>query len=183
MIDETTIDCKLRMMRNRNVDEVLIHSIALMFQSGCRVSSILNLSPADITANGRVILRQGKGSNPLILVPSFEPQWWIEVRTSGFNPFFYLNYMRIYRTFKDYALTMPDSFGIKNAVTASARKTAAQDVYAETKEIDLAQTTLGHKRTSSTEYYINDNGKERKKGSTKKRTSTVASKNKGKATA
>ena len=183
MIDETTIDCKLRMMRNRNVDEVLIHSIALMFQSGCRVSSVLNLSPADITANGRVILRQGKGSNPLILVPSFEPQWWIEVRTSGFNPFFYLNYMRIYRTFKDYALTMPDCFGTKNAVTASARKTAAQDVYEETKEIDLAQTTLGHKRTSSTEYYINDNGKERKKGSTKKRTSTVASKNKGKATA
>ena len=183
MIDETTIDCKLRMMRNRNVDEVLIHAIALMFQSGCRVSSILNLSPADITANGRVILRQGKGSNPLILVPSFEPQWWLEVRTSGFNPFFCLNYMRIYRTFKDYALTMPDSFGTKNAVTASARKTAAQDVYAETREIDLAKTTLGHKRVSSTEFYINDNGKGSTKGETKKRTSTAGAKNKGKATA
>lgn len=183
MIDEITIDCKLQMMRNRNVDEVLIHAIALMFQSGCRVSSILNLSPADITANGRVILRQGKGSNPLILVPSFEPQWWLDMRQSGFNPFFYLNYMRIYRTFKDYALTMPDSFGTKNAVTASARKTAAQDVYAETREIDLAKTTLGHKRVSSTEFYINDHGKGSTKGSAKKRTSTVAAKNKGKATA
>ena len=155
MIDEKTIECKLQMMRNRNVDEVLIHSIALMFQSGCRVSSILNLSPADITPNGRVILRQGKGSNPLILVPSFEPQWWQEMRQSGFNPFFYLNYMRIYRTFKDFALTMPDCFGTKNAVTASARKTAAQDVFEDTKEIELAKTALGHKRTSSTEYYVN----------------------------
>lgn len=183
MLSKETIECKLQMMRNRNVDEVLIHAIALMFQSGCRVSSILNLSPADITANGRVILRQGKGSNPLILVPSFEPHWWQEMRQSGFNPFFYLNYMRIYRTFKDFALTMPDCFGTKNAVTASARKTAAQDVFEETKEIELAKTTLGHKRVSSTEYYINDNGKEREKGSKKKRTSIDASKNKGKATA
>lgn len=183
MLDKETIECKLQMMRNRNVDEVLIHAIALMFQSGCRVSSVLNLSPADITANGRVILRQGKGSNPLILVPSFEPQWWLEIRTSGFNPFFYLNYMRIYRTFKDFALTMPDCFGSKNAVTASARKTAAQDVFEETKEIEIARQTLGHKRVSSTEYYINDNGKGREKGTKKKRASTVASKNKGKATA
>lgn len=154
MLDEKTIECKLQMMRNRNVDEVLIHAIALMFQSGCRVSSILNLSPADITANGRVILRQGKGSNPLILVPSFEPHWWQEMRQSGFNPFFYLNYMRIYRTFKDYALTMNDCFGSKNAVTASARKTAAQDVFEDTKDIEIARQTLGHKRTSSTEYYV-----------------------------
>lgn len=180
MIDKTTIETKLQMMRNRHVDEVLIHAIALMFQSGCRVSSILQLSPADITANGRIILRQGKGSNPLIIVPSFEPHWWLEIRKSGFNPFFYLNYMRVYRTFKDYALTMPDSFGTKNAVTASARKTAAQDVYAETKEIAIAQTALGHKRSSSTEYYINDNGKRRKSCGTKKRTSTVTPKDKRK---
>ena len=183
MLDERTIECKLQIMRNRNVDEVLIHAIALMFQSGCRVSSILNLSPADITANGRVILRQGKGSNPLILVPSFEPQWWLEIRTSGFNPFFYLNYMRIYRTFKDYALTMNDCFGSKNAVTASARKTAAQDVFEDTKDIEIARQTLGHKKVSSTEYYINDNGKGREKGKMKKRTSIAPSKNKGKATA
>ena len=183
MIDAKTIEAKLQMMRNRHVDEVLIHSIAIMFQSGCRVSSILGLSPADITANGRVILRQGKGSNPLILVPSFEPQWWEEIRTSGFNPFFYLNYMRIYRTFKDYALTMNDCFGSKNAVTASARKTAAQDVFEDTKDIEIARQTLGHKKISSTEYYINDNGKGSTKGSTKRRTSTVGAKNKGKVTA
>ena len=176
MIDEKTIECKLQMMRNRNVDEVLIHSIALMFQSGCRVSSILGLSPADITANGRVILRQGKGSNPLILVPSFEPQWWLECRTSGFNPFFYLNYMRVYRTFKDYALTMADCFGSKNAVTASARKTAAQDVYEDTKDIEIARQTLGHKRTSSTEYYVKSEKMATTQKTTKKRTSNVKGK-------
>ena len=170
MLDETTIGCKLQMMRNRHVDEVLIHAIALMFQSGCRVSSVLNLSPADITANGRVILRQGKGSNPMILVPSFEPQWWLELRQSGFNPFFYLNYMRIYRTFKDYALTMPDSFGTKNAVTASARKTAAQDVFEDTKDIEIARQTLGHKRTSSTEYYVTSEKKATTQKTPKKRT-------------
>ena len=169
MIDEKTIEAKLQMMRNRHVDEVLIHSIALMFQSGCRVSSILGLSPADITANGRVILRQGKGSNTLIIQPSFEPQWWQEMRQSGFNPFFYLNYMRIYRTFKDYALTMADCFGSKNAVTASARKTAAQDVFEDTKDIEIARQTLGHKRTSSTEYYVTSEKKATTQKTPKKR--------------
>ena len=173
MISEKTIEAKLQMMRNRNVDEVLIHSIALMFQSGCRVSSILGLSPADITANGRVILRQGKGSNTLIIQPSFEPQWWQEMRKSGFNPFFYLNYMRIYRTFKDYALTMNECFGSKNAVTASARKTAAQDVFEDTKDIEIARQTLGHKRTSSTEYYVASGKKTATQKTTKKRTSNV----------
>ena len=91
--------------------------------------------------------------------------------------------MRMYRTFKDYALTMSDCFGSKNAVTASARKTAAQDVFEDTKDIEIARQTLGHKRISSTEYYINDNGKGCTKGNTKKRTSTVVAKNKGKATA
>ena len=176
MIDARTIEAKLQMMRNRNVDEVLIHSIALMFQSGCRVSSILNLSPADITANGRIILRQGKGSNALIIQPSFEPQWWQEMRQSGFNPFFYLNYMRIYRTFKDYALTMPDCFGSKDAVTASARKTAAQDVFEDTKDIEIARQTLGHKRTSSTEYYVKPKRMATTQKTTKKRTSNVKGK-------
>lgn len=176
MIDAKTIEVKLRMMRNRNVDEVLIHSIALMFQSGCRVSSILGLSPADITANGRVILRQGKGSNALIIQPSFEPQWWQDVRQSGFNPFFYLNYMRVYRTFKDYALTMADSFGSKNAVTASARKTAAQDVFEDTKDIEIARQTLGHKRISSTEYYVRPEKMTATQKTTKKRTSNVKGK-------
>lgn len=171
MIDARTIETKLQMMRNRNVDEVLIHSIALMFQSGCRVSSILGLSPADITANGRVILRQGKGSNVLIVQPSFEPDWWLKIRQSGFNPFFYLNYMRIYRTFKDYALTMADCFGSKNAVTASARKTAAQDVFEDTKDIEIARQTLGHKRTSSTEYYVTSKSKATTQKKSKKRTS------------
>ena len=171
MIDAKTIEAKLQMMRNRHVDEVLIHAIALMFQSGCRVSSILGLSPADITANGRVILRQGKGSNVLIVQPSFEPQWWQEMRQSGFNPFFYLNYMRIYRTFKDYALTMNDCFGSKNAVTASARKTAAQDVFEDTKDIEIARQTLGHKRTSSTEYYVTSEKVATTQKTPKKRTS------------
>ena len=171
MIDAKTIEVKLQMMRNRHVDEVLIHSIALMFQSGCRVSSILGLSPADITANGRIILRQGKGSNALIVQPSFEPQWWMEMRQSGFNPFFYLNYMRIYRTFKDYALTMNDCFGSKNAVTASARKTAAQDVFEDTKDIEIARQTLGHKRTSSTEYYVTSDKLATTQKTPKKRTS------------
>lgn len=154
MIGIEVIQQKLLMMRARGVDEVLIHSVALMYQSGCRVSSILGLSPADITPNGRVILRQGKGSNPLIVTPSFEIEWWLSIRLSGFNPFFYLNYMRLYRLFKDYALTIPNAFGFKTAVTASARKSVAEDVFDNSQNIEIAQSALGHKNSKSTEYYI-----------------------------
>ena len=78
--------------------------------------------------------------------------------------------MRIYRTFKDYALTMNECFGSKNAVTASARKTAAQDVFEDTKDIEIARQTLGHKRTSSTEYYVTSEKKTATQKTTKKRT-------------
>jgi hypothetical protein len=84
--------------------------------------------------------------------------------------------MRIYRTFKDYALTMADSFGSKNAVTASARKTAAQDVFEDTKDIEIARQTLGHKRTSSTEYYVTSEKMATTQKTTKKRTSNVKGK-------
>lgn len=154
MIGIEVIQQKLQMMRARGVDETLIHSVALMYQSGCRVSSILGLSPADITPNGRVILRQGKGSNPLIITPSFELEWWLNTRLSGFNPFFYLNYMRLYRLFKDYALVLPNSFGNKTAVTASARKSVAEDVFDNSQNIEVTQNALGHKSAKSTEYYI-----------------------------
>ena len=79
----------------------------------------------------------------------------------------------MYRTFKDYALTMSDCFGSKNAVTASARKTAAQDVYEDTKDIEIARQTLGHKRTSSTEYYVTSEKMATTQKTTKKRTSNV----------
>ena len=79
--------------------------------------------------------------------------------------------MRIYRTFKDYALTMNDCFGSKNAVTASARKTAAQDVFEDTKDIEIARQTLGHKRTSSTEYYVTSEKMATTQKKPKKRTS------------
>ena len=50
--------------------------------------------------------------------------------------------------------------------------------------IVFVKTLIGKfKKVSSTEYYINDNGKGREKGKTKKRTSIATSKNKGKATA
>lgn len=162
MIAIEVIQQKLQMMRARGVDEVLIHSVALMYQSGCRVSSILGLSPADITPNGRVILRQGKGSNPLIVTPSFEIEWWLNIRLSGFNPFFYLNYMRLYRLFKDYALVLPNSFGFKNAVTASARKSVAEDVFDNSQNIETTQSALGHKSAKSTEYYILSKNKAKK---------------------
>ena len=77
----------------------------------------------------------------------------------------------MYRTFKDYASTMSDCFGSKNAVTASARKTAAQDVFEDTKDIEIARQTLGHKRTSSTEYYVRPEKMATTQKTPKKRTS------------
>jgi hypothetical protein len=71
---------------------------------------------------------------------------------------------------------MPNCFGSKNAITASARKTAAQDVFEDTKDIEIARQTLGHKRISSTEYYVRPEKMTATQKTTKKRTSNVRGK-------
>ena len=152
----STVDSKLEMMLKNGIDIGVVAAISLMYQTGCRISSILQIKPSSISANGRIILHQGKGSEPMVVVPANYRDWWINYRNSNSQYYELQNYIYYYRLFKRYKLVAPTSFGTKDAVTATARKMVAMDTFSVNKDLNDAKIALGHKSINSTGYYVTD---------------------------
>ena len=152
----STVNEKLALMLEQGVDIGVVAGISLMYQSGCRISSILQIKPSSISANGRIILHQGKGSEPMIVVPADYRDWWLNYRNSNMKYYELQNYIYYYRLFKRYKLVALSSFGTKNAVTATARKMVAQDTFSVNEDLNDAKIALGHKSINSTGYYVKD---------------------------
>ena len=152
----STVNEKLALMLEQGVDVGVVAGISLMYQSGCRISSILQIKPSSISANGRIILHQGKGSEPMVIVPADYRDWWLNYRNSNMKYYELQNYIYYYRLFKRYKLISPTSFGTKNAVTATARKMVAMDTFSVNEDLNDAKIALGHKSINSTGYYVTD---------------------------
>ena len=152
----STVNTKLELMLKDGIDIGVIAAISLMYQTGCRISSILQIKPTSISANGRIILHQGKGSEPMIIVPADFREWWLNYRNSNSQYYELQNYIYYYRLFKRYKLVAPSSFGIKDAVTATARKLVAMDTFSVNEDLNDAKIALGHKNINSTGYYVTD---------------------------
>ena len=152
----STVNSKLDMMIRDGIDIGVIAAISLLYQSGCRISSILQLKPTNISANGRIILHQGKGSEPMVIVPADYRDWWLNFRNSKMEYYELQSYIYYYRLFKRYKLVSPSSFGSKNAVTATARKMVAMDTFSVNEDLNEAKIALGHKSINSTGYYVKD---------------------------
>ena len=152
----STVNTKLELMLKEGVDVGVVAAISLMYQTGCRISSILQIKPSSISANGRIILHQGKGSEPMVVVPAEYREWWLNYRNSNLQYYELQNYIYYYRLFKRYKLVAPSSFGIKDAVTATARKMVAMDTFSVNEDLNEAKIALGHKSINSTGYYVTD---------------------------
>ena len=158
----STVNSKLELMLKDGIDIGVVAAISLMYQTGCRISSILQLKPAHISPNGRIILHQGKGSEPMVVVPADYRDWWLNYRNSNMQYYELQSYIYYYRLFKRYKLVSPSSFGTKDAVTATARKMVAMDTFSVNEDLNDAKIALGHKSINSTGYYVKD--KQTKRG-------------------
>ena len=147
---------KTLIMRQSGIDVSFCAGICLMFQCGCRISSILNISPADITKDGRVLVYQGKGSRPMVVYPVYYREFWLQVAHCNISPFAYQNYMYYYRLFQRFSLTEGLHFGNNRAITATARKSLAHDVFDTSHDIEITASALGHRNQNSTTYYTED---------------------------
>ena len=152
----STVTTKLELMLKDGIDIGVVAAISLMYQTGCRISSILQIKPSSISANGRIILHQGKGSEPMVVVPSDFRDWWLNYRNSNSQYYEFQNYIYYYRLFKRYKLVSPSNFGTKDAVTATARKMVAMDTFSINEDLNDAKIALGHKSINSTGYYVAD---------------------------
>ena len=152
----STVTTKLELMLKEGVDIGVVAAISLMYQTGCRISSILQIKPSSISANGRIILHQGKGSEPMVVVPSEYRDWWLNYRNSNSQYYEFQNYIYYYRLFKRYKLVATSNFGTRDAVTATARKMVAMDTFSVNEDLNEAKIALGHKSINSTGYYVTD---------------------------
>ena len=152
----STVNDKLELMLKDGIDIGVVAAISLMYQSGCRISSILQIKPSSISVNGRIILHQGKGSEPMVVVPSDYRDWWLNYRNSNMQYYELQSYIYYYRLFKRYKLVSPSSFGTKDAVTATALKMVAMDTFSVNEDLNDAKIALGHKSINSTGYYVTD---------------------------
>ena len=150
------VNSKLDLMLKDGIDIGVVAAISLMYQTGCRISSILQIKPSSISINGRIILHQGKGSEPMVVVPSEYREWWLNYRNSNSHYYELQNYIYYYRLFKRYKLVSPLTFGTKTAVTSTARKMVAMDTFSVNKDLNEAKIALGHKNINSTGYYVKD---------------------------
>ena len=150
----SAVNSKLDMMTREGIDIGVVAAISLMYQTGCRISSILQIKPSSISPNGRIILHQGKGSEPMVVVPAEYRDWWLNYRNSNSQYYEMQNYIYYYRLFKRYKLVAPSSFGTKDAVTATARKMVAMDTFSVNEDLNDAKIALGHKSINSTGYYV-----------------------------
>ena len=158
----STVNSKLELMLKDGIDIGVVAAISLMYQTGCRISSILQLKPAHISPNGRIILHQGKGSEPMVVVPADYREYWLNYRNSNIQYYEMQNYIYYYRLFKRYKLVAPSTFGTKDAVTATARKMVAMDTFSVNEDLNEAKIALGHKSINSTGYYVTN--KQTKRG-------------------
>ena len=152
----STVNSKLELMIKEGIDIGVVAAVSLMYQTGCRISSILQIKPSSISINGRIILHQGKGSEPMVVVPADYRDWWQNYRNNKMQYYELQSYIYYYRLFKRYKLVSPSSFGTKDAVTATARKMVAMDTFSVNEDLNEAKIALGHKSINSTGYYVKD---------------------------
>lgn len=156
-------------MEDEGVSPITLCLLYLLFDSGSRISALLRLHPTDILANGIVLIHQGKGSAAMRAPVRYGWRWLDECRRLGVAPFQHLNYMGIYRLLLKYNIVERHRFGTNSAVTSLGRKSVAITMAERGEDIQTIADVLGHRSTSSTEYYL------RKKSQKRKNTSGILS--------
>lgn len=128
--------------------------VMLHVQSGCRISDLLAVDYHCVLPSGKIIIRQNKGSEAMIIEPNEYEEFWESVRTNKIAPMLVYNRLFFYRLYSKLGLVSMNKANTKLRVTHSLRAAKAEEIYEATGDIQLTARALGHKSTKSTEYYV-----------------------------
>ena len=156
-LSEIEIKNRLDAMLADNVDEKIVAGVGLMFSAGLRISSLLLIDYTCISSNLVITIKQLKGSNTLYAQPIYYRDVWRKVYDNKLSPFTLYDRFFFYRLFKRYDLVLKNGAGRNDSVTHAPRKYLANEMYSVENDIQAAKSALGHKSSSSTKYYINEN--------------------------
>ncbi len=133
-----------------NVDRAVIE---MQFLFGARISEILQITNADVSASGMVRIRAEKGSVNRVIRPIFEAEFWLNEANQllplerVFSRFYF------YRLYKKYGLYGHFGNNKKASVTHYFRHIKGAEINQEWQDLELVKNALGHKSVRSAAYY------------------------------
>jgi len=157
MTQRTEIEQKLTYLLSIGYPSVLVAGVRLLFDFGLRASDMLSIKRSDITLDGKIIVKQGKGSNILICNLSNDVSLWLDYRNGLHSDLSTFNYQYLYRLMKKCNLKLDGINGRNDSVTHIGRKMVAQSIYNETNDIQAVKAALGHVSEGSSLFYVSDN--------------------------
>lgn len=149
------LDLRMASLLADNInDKRLCSVVLLLFESGLRVSEVLNINGNDITKDLRVKIKGLKGSNNKIIKLNDNYGFWSMLQGNNLSIKDDLNRFYLYRKFKQYGLSAVYGSNKKSSVTHLPRHELALDVYSSSEDIEDVKNCLGHKNVNSSEWYV-----------------------------
>lgn len=132
----------------------------IILRGGLRINDALGVIPSDVMFDGSLMVRQGKGSQPISVVPIVYRQFWFDfAKVEGHTDFVFSD-KYFYRLFKKLGIYGKFGTNGNNSVTHYARHIRALSV--SRNGIDTANITraLGHNSSRTASYYAKKERKE-----------------------
>lgn len=139
--------------KNPQLSRVERAVIEMQFLFGARISEILQITNADVSASGMVRIRAEKGSVDRVIRPIFEAEFWLNEAEQllPLNRVFSRYYF--YRLYKKHGLYGHFGSNKKASVTHYFRHIKGAEINQEWQDLELVKNALGHKSVRSAAYY------------------------------
>lgn len=124
-----------------------------MLLGGLRVSEMLAITPRDIDALGRVMIKSLKGGVLRLCDTGENASQFLVWREHGYVPWRTWDRFFVYRQFKKYGIQIDVQGNGKKSVTHALRHVSAQISATVDPSLEATKTHLGHKSKTNTEIY------------------------------
>ena len=148
------IEHAIEMTRNKNT---VIHAIlSLQYETGIRISEVLNIRGTDITVNRMVRIKASKGSENRVFNISSNWDFWSKYRKQYGKVFECYSRFYVYREYKKLGISFSFGIGNKMSVTHSLRHIMGRAMQDTNIDKSLIQKQLGHVNKKSTNTYMDE---------------------------
>jgi len=133
------------------------HELAFLFlfqyETGCRISEVLDISYGDILSDGSVKIQGKKGSEARIITAGRCASWLIKCKKARCSPFRNFNRFFVYREYVKAGITFQSENSERKSVTHALRQKKAEVIRNETKDKELISKALNHKNPKNEKFY------------------------------
>jgi site-specific recombinase XerD len=152
--DSTESSRILDIIQNDKLALVLRVVLELQFLHGLRISEVLNITPLDITRQGRIRIKGLKGSFDRFVLSSYYKDFWLNSGISLLPLCTTYSRFYFYREYKKLSIGAYFGNSQNKSITHYFRHAVALDSQEQYESLTDTKMVLGHKSIKSTEKYV-----------------------------